>query len=207
MQALCCPRRRAELRRGCPRSWATAARCPAIARCRIWPQRRWQFEFRNRASVCRYARSPWFCLRASQPSAAFGRTCAFGKRSGFIVGEILTISARIKPCKGTIHAVRHCVKDGPAARQAGRALDVLVRLQRARTIAPNGVEIKLRIPRTSTRRRPRNLTHCLIPTQPDDENQERRGARNKSRKTGQGPREARPRRVIPPRPPHQARAD
>ena len=103
--------------------------------------------------------------------------------------------------------MRHCVKDGPAARQAGRALDVLVRLQRARTIAPNGVEIKLRIPRTSTRRRPRNLTHCLIPTQPDDENQERRGARNKSRKTGERPREARPRRFVSQGPSDEARTN
>ena len=40
----------------------------------------------------------------------------------------------------------------------------------------------------------------------DDEDPVRRGARNESGETGQGPREARPRCVIPPRPPYEARA-
>ena len=128
MQALCCPRRRAELRRGCPRSWATAARCPAFARCRIWPQRRWRFEFRNRASVCRYARSPWFLLARKLAERCIWEDVRVWKRSGFIVGEVLTFSARSKPCKlqnraqakaAAPHAIDACARGITSAAQRG----------------------------------------------------------------------------------------
>ena len=164
MQALCCPRRRAELRRGCPRSWATAARCPAIARCRIWPQRRWRFEFRNRASVCRYARSPWFkrfaCAQARQ-ALRLGRRATWETQRLHCWRDPHNYSA-YQAVQGTIHAVQHCsltpstrrsVKDGPAAGQTSGSQHILIRIQRVGPVRPPASLSTSRLHTPSRRRR------------------------------------------------------
>ena len=87
------------------------------------------------------------CAQASQALHLGGRA-----RLGNAAASLLERSSQFQRVPSRARHTRLCstasrsVKDGPAARQAGRALDVLVCLQRARTIAPTCVEIKFWTP-------------------------------------------------------------
>ena len=195
MQALCCPRRRAELRRGCPRSWATAARCPAIARCRMWPQRRWRFDFAI-VLVCVDTLGPPGLLARKLVKRCVWEDVRLGKHSGFIVGEILTIIARTKPCKAKQYtlcstaASRH--RRAQRKRWARRGTNKWLSAH-SHTYSASWSSTSSRVPLNFAPPHAveAGLNALRRPRVSDDEDPIRSGARNQSGKNGQGHREAR----------------